>query len=403
MTLPSGPHAPGPEARDGLRRAGIVAWSILGILALAGVVGWLMYLVRAVFPPLVLALAVIFLLNPLVTFLERRGVSRTLGTVAIYVVFLSLVFVAALLLAPALGRQVRGLVEDLPEIRDRATSFAEAVAGRFGVSLDEENLREIVGRFQEQLFTGVRRITEFTFGAFHVLLVLVLAPVFALYLLIDLPKLQGAFVRNLPPQYRDEWLVLLERCGQAVGGFFRGQLLVAAIVGFLSAVGLALAGIRFSLPIGLLAGFFNIIPFVGPFVGGTIAVIVGAITGGATKALLAGAVMLAVQQIDNHFISPNIMGRAVRLHPVTIMLALLAGGTLAGLWGMLLAVPGAAVGKILIMHVYSRHILEPGAEAETSSAGAIGASAPSPASDPEEVTRATGAAPDGPGREPGAE
>jgi predicted PurR-regulated permease PerM len=195
-----------------------------------------------------------------------------------------------------------------------------------------------------------------------VLLIFVLAPILALYLLIDLPRLQASFVAALPPRHREEWLMLLGRCGQAVSAFFRGQLLVALIVAILSSVLLSIAKIPFSVPIGLIAGLTNIIPFVGPFIGGGIAVIVGAITGGADKALLAAAAMLTVQQIDNHLISPNIMGRAVRLHPVSIILALLGGGALAGVFGMLLAVPTLAVAKIVVMHYYSKHVLMLGPE-----------------------------------------
>ena len=151
-----------------------------------------------------------------------------------------------------------------------------------------------------------------------------------------------------------------------MSAFFRGQLLVALIVAILSSVLLSIAKIPFAVPIGLIAGLTNIIPFVGPFIGGGIAVIVGGITGGADKALLAAGAMLAVQQLDNHLISPNVMGRAVKLHPVSIILALLGGGTLAGVFGMLLAVPTLAVAKILVMHYYSKHVLgeDPAEEAD---------------------------------------
>lgn len=336
---------------------GILSWAILGILLLVAIGLWLLYQVRVIFPPLVLALAIIFLLNPLISALEKRRVRRIFGTLAIYLVFFLLVFLLGALLIPPTQRQVAALGEDLPRLAENASGAAERLASAFGVSIADLEIEERWESAQEQLLSEVGRITEFAAGAIHVLLIFVLAPFIALYLLIDLPRLQRAFVAHLPPQYKDEWLGLLERTGAAIGGFFRGQLVVAAIVGTLSALALWIARVPFWLPLGMLVGFFNIIPLVGPFIGGGIAVVIGAVSGGAGRAFWAALAMVIVQQIDNHLISPNVMGRAVRLHPVTIILALLAGGTLAGLFGMLLAVPATAVGKILFMHYYYRHVL----------------------------------------------
>jgi predicted PurR-regulated permease PerM len=345
--------------REGLIRAGTAAWALVGIIILVIFGVWLLYQVRAIFPPLVLALALIFLLNPVVSWLERRGLKRIIATIVLYLVFFTVVGVVVGAITPVLRGQFEDLGDRVPEIQEKFESFAERVGGSFGLSRVElrTTLEDTLDRLREQFFTGVGQITQFAGSAFHLVLIFVLAPFLALYLLIDLPRLQNSFVNHLPPQYRDEWLLLLDRCGQAVGGFFRGQLVVAAIVGVLSALLLFLVGIPFWLPIGLLVGFFNLIPLIGPFIGGLIAVIIGAVDGGISKALYAGIAMIAVQQVDNHFISPNVMGRTLRIHPVTIILALLAGGTIAGLWGMLLAVPATAVGKIVVMHYYMTAVL----------------------------------------------
>lgn len=350
----------GPLASErlaGVLHAAVVVWLVIG-LVLLGVFGmWLLYQVRQIFPPLFLALFMIFLLNPIVTRLERRGIRRGFGTLAIYLAFIVIVFLIGLAVTPALREQVAELGEQGPELVEGATRTVERVASALGVDFQSELLRERLDEIQAGLFTGFDQVTRFATGAFHVVLIFVLAPFIALYLLVDLPRLQKSFVSQLPPRYKDEWLALMRRCGEALGGFFRGQLLVAAIVGVLSSIALRIVGIPFWLPIGLLAGFFNIIPLIGPFIGGAVAVAVGAVSGGLVQALLAALAMFIVQQIDNHLISPNVIGRTLRLHPVTIILALLAGGTVAGLWGMLLAVPGTAVTKILVIHYYQTHIL----------------------------------------------
>jgi predicted PurR-regulated permease PerM len=356
MALGSGPVPPKTPVRPGLIRAGYAAWALVGILVLAVFAVWILYQIRAVFPPLVLALAIIFLLNPLVSRLQRIGVGRAISTIGIYLIALTAFAILIAVLTPVLRAQFQDLVAQLPELQRNATRLGDRIARLFGVSL-EESLSTTLERLREQLLSGVGQITRLAEGAAHLAIVLVLAPFIALYILIDLPRLQKSFVAHLPPHYRDEWLVLLERCGQAVGGFFRGQLLVAFIVATLSAVALVIIGVPFWLPLGLLVGFFNLIPLIGPLVGGGVAVVVAGIDNGLGSAVVTGLAMVAVQQLDNHLISPNVMGRTLRLHPVTIILALLAGGTIAGLFGMLLAVPGVAVAKILLMHYYATHVL----------------------------------------------
>ncbi|HVE75314.1 MAG TPA: AI-2E family transporter [Actinomycetota bacterium] len=346
-----------PPASERIRRAGAVSWALLGIILLVMLAATALWFVRQILPPLVLALMLIFLLNPLVSALQRRGVSRSLGTAGIYLVFIGAIVIASIYVFPLLRQQFEDLNDRLPTLQQSALNFADRIAGLAGQDINEEQFHNIMKNAQERLLSSVGEIMTFTTGVAHVILTFVLAPIFALYLLIDLPKLQKSFLSYMPPHYHKEWLFLLQRCGQAVGGFFRGQLVVAGIVGIMSAIAFALLDLPFWLPLGLLAGFFNIIPLVGPFIGGTIAAVVGGVTFGPSKALWVALAMLAVQQIDNHFISPNVMSRTVRLHPVTVMLALLAGGTLAGLWGMLLAVPGMAIAKIIGFHYYETRVL----------------------------------------------
>lgn len=332
-------------------------WAILGIVLLTGLAFWALLQIRVIFPPLILALALIVLLNPVVTWLQRRRIPRVVGTMLMYAIFFGAIILVLVLIVPPISRQIQELGDNWPKIQRQGLDAVQRFADRYGITFDEASINQLVESAQSQAGEALKRITEITAGALHVVVIFVLAPILALYLLIDLPRLRDTFVRTLPPRHREEWLMLLGRCGQAVSAFFRGQLLVALIVAILSTVMLSIVKVPFAAPIGLIAGVTNIIPFVGPFIGGAIAVVVGGITGGMDKALLAAGAMLAVQQLDNHLISPNVMGRAVKLHPVSIILALLGGGTLAGVFGMLMAVPTLAVAKILVMHYYSKHVL----------------------------------------------
>ena len=151
---------------------------------------------------------------------------------------------------------------------------------------------------------------------------------------------------------------MVTQAARVVGGFVRGQLLVALIVGILSSVGLALLGVPFWLLIGLIAGFLNVIPFIGPFAGGFLAALVSLVFRDISTALWSVVMFTAVQQFDNHVISPNVLKSRVQLNPVFILLALLLGGSIGGFFGLLVAVPVAAALRVIVGHLWRTRVLE---------------------------------------------
>ncbi len=153
-------------------------------------------------------------------------------------------------------------------------------------------------------------------------------------------------------------MVLARRLCTAIGGYFRGQLAVAIVVGIMASIGMLLIDLPFWLIVGMIAGLFNMIPLIGPWVGAVPGIVIAFTTGGGLGKAIAVAVVMAIgQQIDNHIISPIVMQRAVHLHPAVVMLALLAGGTLGGFFGLLLAVPATATLKIVLGHVWRHFVL----------------------------------------------
>lgn len=362
-----------------MRRLGIAAWSIIGILVLATILVWVLLKIRVVFPPLVLALLIIYLLNPIVTRLERWGWPRTLAAVATYIVILGAITLIVIALIPRITDQARNFSEEWPQFRDKIVRFADDTADsldrRLGIRLDTDQFSCLIGadetsggpsaakcndvtqKFRDQITHSAGRLTEIGFSILEGLLVFILAPLIALYLLIDLPQLRRDLVNLVPERSRDEFVALGGQVGRALGGFFRGQLMVALIVGVLSAFGFWIVKLPFWLVIGAIAGFFNLVPLIGPYIGGGLGFLVGTVSGGVGLGIKAAIVELVVQQIDNHLVTPNVMRRTVQLHPATVMLSLLAGGTLAGFWGVLLAVPTVATGKLLLGHVWATRVL----------------------------------------------
>jgi predicted PurR-regulated permease PerM len=343
-----------------IRRAGQIAWALVGMAAVVAILGLVARELRVIFPPLILAGAIVFLLNPIVTALQHRGVPRALGAALAYVGVLAVIFGAGVGLFPVAAAQVDELEDEMPAIQARVERWvddraAESVGTFYEFSRDdlEDELSNDGATLDEQL-RSLRRIGG---EIVHVLLIFVLAPIIAFYLLVDVPHLRRVAESLIPASARNEVMVVGHRLNRAIGGFFRGQLVVAAIVGVLCSIGLGVIGLKFWFLIGMIAGLFNIIPLVGPWVGGIPGVTIALTTGSPLQALLVVAVMVGVQQIDNHFITPQVMQRTVHLHPAVVILALVAGGSLAGFFGLLLAVPVTAVLKILVSHLWRTYIL----------------------------------------------
>ena len=364
-----------------IRSAGAVAWGAVGVATLVALVGFVAYVVRVIWPPLILAGAIVFLLNPIVTRLQQRHIPRALATALTYLGVLLVATVAILLVVPLATRQYDDLADQWPELRqdleDSINDVAErsersnwplkvptyqeledqfrgddqADTDRDGV-LSPDERRD---RFADQLDTA----RELLLQVFHVGLIVVLAPIIAFYLLVDLPRVRLVFRGLVPVAARGDAIVVARRLSQAIGGYFRGQIGVALVVGVMSSVGMFAIDLPFWLIVGMVAGLFNMIPLIGPWVGAVPGIVIALTTGGGIdKAIAVAVVMAVVQQIDNHFISPLVMQRAVKLHPAVVMLALLAGGTLMGFFGLLLAVPTTAVLKIIAGHIWHRFVLE---------------------------------------------
>jgi predicted PurR-regulated permease PerM len=356
-----------PAGYDRFIRFGIAAWAGIGILLLAWMLLRVVGFARPTLAPLLIALVVVYLLNPIVAALERRGTPRVAGAAVVYLLFIGLVVLVLSLVVPAVGHQVAAVAEDFPtyvqDVQDQVRRTGERFgqrwepnldAGRVSQWLSEAGNRQTVTRYM----TGLR---SFTTSLLHALVVLVLGPIMAFYLLVDLPRLQRGALAMIPPGRREEMRELGDRIGKTVGGFFRGQLLVALFVGIASSIGLYLIHLPFWLLVGLVAGLFNLVPLIGPFIGGGLAVVIALLNGKPVMALLAVVVLTVVQQIDNHLISPNVMGRTVRLHPVVVMLALLLGATFGGLFGMLVVVPLVGVAKIVFLYCWA-HFVDYGAD-----------------------------------------
>ena len=361
-------QGPGNNSRVDLwsivTKMGIGAWSIVGVLALIWVGVWVLGRAEILIAPVVLSVALIYVLNPIVTRLADMGVPRLLGGFIAFLVFLGVLVLIGFLVVPSIREQATSFTNDLPALYENTTEQLGSLLDNIGFSNVTLPTYEEAQSFlddpenQDRFISAItERLGAVTSGILEAILVFFIAPVIAFYVLIDLPRIREESEELIPERNRDEVIHVSRNLGHAVGGFLRGQVFVAIIVGILTSVGFAIIGLKFWLIIGMTAGFLNIIPFVGPWVGGGLGFIVGLVDGDLSLALAAALVALIVQQIDNNFVSPTVLRATVRLHPAVVILVLLLGGAVGGLWGVLLAVPVTASIKIIAGHLWRTRVL----------------------------------------------
>ncbi|MDJ0959086.1 MAG: AI-2E family transporter [Acidimicrobiia bacterium] len=348
-----------------LTRAGVAGWSIIGLLIAAYLLLIVLRWFEVLLAPVVFAVVLIYLLNPIVNWLHHRRVHRILGSLAAFLVLAGFIVILGFLVVPSVADQAGALADDFPVIYEDSAAEIEGLIADLGFGDVDLWSYEQVEDFlndpdnQDQIIsTALDNLGAITSGLFEAVLVFLVAPVVAFYVLIDLPRIRKETVDMIPERLRAETLHVTRSLGAAVGGFLRGQVLVALIVGVLTSLGFRIIGLEFWLIIGLIAGFLNIIPFVGPWVGGGLGVTVALVVNGeVTTAIAAAVVAFAVQQIDNNFISPAVLRATVSLHPAVVLLVLILGGAVGGVWGVILVVPVTASVKILAGHYWRTRVL----------------------------------------------
>lgn len=346
-----------------------------GLTLILVILGYVAWYVRVIWPPLLLAGVIVFILNPFVSLLQRRRIPRAAGTAIAYVAFIGGLVAGGFLIAPQVRNQWDQLAEEWPDLRADIESWVDERAQQ---SVDEEwpveipTFEEIEDQLTgngesgeeltseertDQLFSTLSSAREIAMRAFNVGLILLMAPIIAFYLLVDLPHIRRATESLIPESHKAQALLVGQRLNKTIGGYFRGQLLIATIVGVLSGLGMAAIGLPFWMVVGVIAGVTNLIPMIGPWIGAVPAVVIALTMEDLTTAIWAVVILAVVQQVESSWISPVIMRRAVKLHPAVVMLALLAGGSLLGYVGLLLAVPVVAVLKVLVGHLWRMYVL----------------------------------------------
>ncbi|MFJ7145579.1 AI-2E family transporter [Pseudomonas protegens] len=329
-----------------------------GVLLVCGLV----YLLHPILSPFLVALLLAYLFDPLVDRLEKWGLSRTWGVVAVFALFTLIVMTLLLVLVPMLAKQLLRLYELAPQMLDWVQHSAMPwVQSRLGLAdgfwkFDKVKaaISEHMGQTTDIVGVVLSQATASGLALIGWLANLVLIPVVSFYLLRDW-DLMMVKIRSLLPRNREERVMSLAgECHEVLGAFVRGQLLVMLALGVIYAAGLMLVGLELGLLIGLIAGLAAIVPYMGFVIGIGAALIAGLFQFGGDLYPMLGivAVFMVGQALEGMVLTPLLVGDRIGLHPVAVIFAILAGGELFGFTGVLLALPVAAVIMVLVRHVH---------------------------------------------------
>jgi len=309
--------------------------------------------------PFFLALGLAYAFSPLVDRLQARGVSRSVSALGLLALLLLVVLLLLAYVVPTLLNDAQAMLQSLPESLSTATARLSALGQKMGVELPSsavasEALRLKLNSLSAQTMGGNLDLARWLWSslgnAVNVVLNLLLVPVFFFFLLRDMHQIKhGAF--QLVPVTQQ---ALVKRgyaaVDQVFSSYLRGQMILASILGVVLATGLMLLGVKFGLLIGLLAGFLNLIPYVGQITGVTLAMVMGLVDFQSWAQVAAIPVLFAgMNFVEGTFITPHVVGRKVGLSSVETLLALIAGAELAGLVGLILVVPLMGCLKLLIV------------------------------------------------------
>jgi len=310
-----------------------------------------MWLLGDVILPFVLGGAVAYLLDPTADWLERRGLSRTMATALISLMAVLIFAVLALAVIPSLIRQTTALVETAPALLSNLLSF---LTDRFPQLMDETSpLRQSLQTFGEMLQSKGGQLVETVLSSamtlLNIVVLIVIVPVVAFYLLLDWDRMVAEIDELLPRDHAPTIRELARRIDGTLASFIRGQGTVMLILGVYYAALLMLVGLQFGLVVGAVAGLLTFIPYVGALVGGALALGLALFQfwGEWWMIALVAAIFFSGQFLEGNVLTPKLVGSSVGLHPVWLLFALSVFGTLFGFVGMLVAVPVAAAIGVL--------------------------------------------------------
>ena len=337
-----------------------VNWLIAIALA-----GWLLYLLAPVLTPFVAAALLAYIGDPLADRLQKLKMPRTLAVVAVFLLTFLFLGLLILLVGPLISTQIGALFKALPDIaRQFEEVWLPSIAGYLNMEAGEDvGIGAFLSRYSDMAGTWGTKVLVSVSKSGGVLaaavLSLFLLPILTFYLLRDWDHILAHLSALLPSRQRDTIVGLAKETDEVLGGFLRGQLLVMFSLAVIYSVGLGLIGLKFAIAIGVVSGLVSFVPYLGFIFGIALASLTVALEPEPLWQLVGVVATFWIAQVlEGSILTPKLVGDRIGLHPVIIIFAIAAGGQLFGFFGILLALPAAAVLSVLVRFAYHRYLKE---------------------------------------------
>jgi len=303
----------------------------------------------------IISLLIAFIFNPVVTFLENRGLKRFLAVLIVFTFIGMLVIFGISVMVPKIIYQFNLLANLITKenINKLVLQIQEGIADYLPF-IDASDFTTKTEEFISSFFiTSVNNFTQIVGGIVSALAIVIIVPFFTFFLLKDNKQIVKGIVNIMPNKYFEFSHTVIDKTSKQLGKYVRGWILDAFLVGLLSGVGLWLLGIQNSATIGLIAGIGHLIPYFGPLIGGLPAILISVVQFGDFSKLPEILIMFTiVYSLDSGYMQPNIFSKTTDFHPLLIILLILMGGQILGILGMLLAVPTATVMRTAAKEIY---------------------------------------------------
>lgn len=305
------------------------------------------YLMWDVLVLIIIAIILSVLIDPLADRFEKRKIPRTLAVLLVYIILLSLIGLIIVLIIPPLTTQFQQLTDNLPSYWERLKSLgAQDLLDKYDLSALQNSFKAIETNLTQGIFTGLGGIFG---GVVSFFLVLVLT----FYMVVEEKELKSLARSLIPSRYQPYLFQVANRMKRKMSAWLKGQLILCLIIGLAVFIGLSILGVKYALVLGLIAGFLEIIPYVGPWVAAAFAIFI-ALGQSPMLALFVLLLFLLVQWSENNLLAPKIMQKAVGLNPIISILAVITGAKLAGFLGVLFAIPIASALSILLQDFFNK-------------------------------------------------
>lgn len=302
--------------------------------------------------PFLIAVLITYLLHPIIETFHGMGLARPYAVLIIYLLFFGGITFIVVAGSPYILTQIRLMIEQLPvwvdEINKWTNWFNDSITHLpVGLQSRMETWLLAIEDFAED---GAEKLGQFFIGLFQSLIYFIIIPFLVFYFLKDYKLMEKVVWYLTPRKWRKKGQALLKDIDISLGNFIRGQILVSLSAGILSAIGLWIIGVPYSIILGIFIAITDIIPYFGPIIGMFPAILVAAFQSWKTLLFTVG-VLFIVQQIEGNILSPIIVGKSLQLHPALIMLALIIGIEIGGVVGLIVAVPTLAIAKVVLLHI----------------------------------------------------